>query len=116
MKALEVARADKLIGKSLDAEVVIYVKEGSDEQKLFESFGKELSDLFICSGAVISTEAPCEDAFTDTISGIAVKVRLATGEKCDRCWYIRKDAGEDGEGGHICSRCANILSVDFPEI
>ena len=116
MKALEVARADKLIGKSLDAEVVIYVKEGSDEQKLFESFGKELSDLFICSGAEISTDAPCEDAFKDTLSGIAVKVRLAQGEKCDRCWYIRKDIKEDGEGGHICSRCANILSVDFPEI
>ena len=116
MKALEVARADKLIGKSLDASVVIYAKADSEEMKLFESFGDELADIFICSGTELSADAPADGAFTDTESGIAVKVKVADGVKCDRCWFVKKDTVEDGEGGHLCARCASIVNADFPAL
>lgn len=116
MKALELARADKLIGKSLDAAVVIYAKADSEEMNLFKSFGDELADIFMCSGVELSDAAPEEGAFTETESGIAVKVKTADGVKCDRCWFIRKDTCEDGEGGHLCARCAKIVNADFPSL
>ena len=113
---LEAARAEKRIGKPQDAEVIIYAKADSDEMKLFESFGNELADIFICSGVELSSDAPADGSFTETVSGIAVKVFTADGTKCDRCWFIRKDTCEDGEGGHLCKRCASIVSVEFPEL
>lgn len=116
MKALELARAEKRIGKPQDAEVIIYAKADSEEMKLFESFGNELADIFICSGVELSSDAPADGAFTETVSGIAVKVFTADGTKCDRCWFIRKDTCDDGEGGHLCKRCAAIVSVEFPEV
>ncbi len=116
MKALELARAEKLIGKSLDASVVIYAKQDSEEMKLFESFGDELADIFICSGVELCTDAPEEGSLTETDSGIAVKVKLAEGTKCDRCWFIKKETTEDGEGGHLCARCAKIVSESFPAL
>ncbi|MGN1121470.1 MAG: class I tRNA ligase family protein, partial [Eubacteriales bacterium] len=116
MKALEIARADKKIGKSQDAEVVIYAKRDSGEWKLFESLGDELADIFICSGVELSDAVPDADAFTETVSGIAVKVLTAEGVKCDRCWFIRKDTCEDGEGGHLCRRCTAIVSAEFPSL
>ena len=116
MKALELARAEKLIGKSLDASVVIYAKPDSEEMKLFKYFESELSDIFICSGTVLSDGAPEDGAFTDTVSGIAVKVKAASGEKCDRCWFIKDDVTDDGDGQHLCARCARIVSADFPSL
>lgn len=116
MKALELARAEKKIGKSLDAKVVIYDKKDSELMKLFESFGDELSDIFICSGVELTDAAPDAEAYADTLSGIAVKVVPAVGTKCDRCWFIREDVSEDGEGGHICKRCASIVNADFPSL
>ena len=96
--------------------MVIYAKRDSEEWKLFESFGDELADIFICSGVELSDAVPDADAFTETVSGIAVKVLTAEGVKCDRCWFIRKDTCEDGEGGHLCRRCTAIVSAEFPSL
>lgn len=115
MKALELARAEKLIGKSLDAKVTIYIK---DEQtyKFFESFSDELKDIFICSSVKLSDGEPCDGAFTETESGIAVYVEAAEGTKCDRCWYVTSDCTDVGEGQNLCARCASIVKASFPEI
>ncbi len=107
MKALEIARADKLIGKSLDAKIVIYAKDGSETLKLFKEFENELSSIFIVSKVTLSTDNAPEDAFSDTTSGIAVSVSQADGVKCDRCWYYSEETVEDGEN-HLCPRCAAI--------
>ena len=108
MKALELARASKLIGKSLDAKLTIYTKN-EDQLALLDSFKAELATVFIVSGASVKTgDAPTE-AFSETESGIAVLVEKADGCKCDRCWsYSTK--GEQTEDGFICERCKNILN------
>ncbi len=116
MKALELARADKRIGKSLDAKVIVFVKPDSEEAALLGSFGDELKDIFICSEVVLSQEAPADDAFTETESGIAVSVREAEGDKCVRCWLVVKDALKDDEGTCLCRHCADVLRADFPEL
>ncbi len=115
MKALELARAEKLIGKSLDASVTIFVKD-EKVMSFFKSFENELKDIFICSEVVLSSDEPSEGAFTETETGIAVKVDAMQGIKCDRCWYVKNDCTSLGEDEHLCARCMNIVKASFPEI
>lgn len=114
MKALEIARADKKIGKSLEAKVTVYAKAGSDADKELRALEGELGDIFICSEVVLSNDAPKDGAFTETASGIAVAVDEAEGEKCDRCWLVRKDVVKVDDGC-LCKRCAAILA-DMPAL
>ena len=107
MKALELARASKLIGKSLDAKVTIYVN--NDEHKaLLQSFADDLATVFIVSGASVVDGNAVEGAYTETESGIAVLVEKADGHKCDRCWTYSTEGVHD-EDGFICERCRKIL-------
>ena len=108
MKALEVARAAKLIGKSLDAKVTVYT-EDKDAADLLESFGADLATVYIVSDAkVVIGKAP-EGAFTETASGIEVLVELADGEKCDRCWAHSTEGEYTEDGGFICAKCKAII-------
>lgn len=107
MKALELARADKLIGKSLDAKVIIYTGD-EETYALLESFSDRLSTVFIVSEAKLSQNKAPDGAFADTMSGISVLVAPADGEKCDRCWMYSED-GEHIEDGFVCSRCLSVI-------
>ncbi|MBQ8696196.1 MAG: isoleucine--tRNA ligase, partial [Clostridia bacterium] len=106
MKALEIARAEKLIGKSLDAKVTIFTDD-ADKKALLESFGDELATIFIVSQVALAGSAPA-DAFTETESGIAVKVEGADGCRCDRCWMYSTE-GKQVEDGFLCFRCAEAV-------
>ena len=112
MKALEIARADKLIGKSLDAKVTVWA--ANDEQyELLSAFADQLATVFITSQATALKGAAAEGAFTETESGIAVLVEPADGQKCDRCWTFVTDAIEDvdaeGNVGCLCPRCHKVV-------
>ena len=109
MKALELARAEKRIGKSLDAKVTVYTSEPDILKLLGEFTEAELATVFITSGAhVVNGEAP-EGAFKpDDGKQIGVLVEPADGEKCDRCWCYSTH-GEKTEEGFICDRCKKIL-------
>ena len=109
MKALENARADKKIGKSLDAAVTIYGDRENEAMQLFHSFEEELKDIFICSQVFLSHDAPPAGAFQETEHGIAVLVEQARGKKCDRCWYVTQDGEESSDGGYLCARCCSLL-------
>ena len=107
MKALEIARADKKIGKSLDAKVVIYPKF-ADQMATLSAFADQLKTVFIVSGVELCEgEAPA-DAFSETVSGIAVAVCTPDGCKCDRCWSYSTE-GKAAEDGFLCARCLNII-------
>ncbi len=107
MKALELARAEKLIGKSLDAAVVIYT-DNDEIYGLLSDFDRELKTVYIVSSAKVVKGAAPEGAFKETESGIAVVVSPASGEKCDRCWMYSDEVVKDGEGV-LCPRCAAIV-------
>ena len=108
MKALEVARAAKLIGKSLDAKVTVYT-EDKDVAALLESFSADLATIYIVSEAKVVVGKAPEGAFTETASGIGVLVELADGEKCDRCWAHSTEGEHTEDGGFICSKCKAII-------
>ncbi len=109
MKALELARAEKMIGKSLDAKVTVYTND-DEAYNTLAAFESELATTYITSQAcVVKGDAP-EGAFTETQTGIAVKVEAAEGHKCARCWSY-SDKGEfDADGDFLCERCKNILN------
>ncbi|MEB3100613.1 isoleucine--tRNA ligase [Ferviditalea candida] len=109
-KALEVARKDKIIGNSLGAAVHIY----ADEQTLSLLSGFDrLDQLFIVSAVELhhADEQPPEDAMK--LNGVAVKVLVAEGDKCERCWVVTPEVGTDAEHPSLCPRCASIIKEHF---
>ena len=109
MKALELARAEKRIGKSLDAKVSVFAEGAAyDTLKAFES---ELPTLFIVSQVALVNAAAPADVTVEEGAPIAAKVDAAEGEKCDRCWNYTTDAYHDGEDGCLCPRCRRVLGL-----
>ncbi len=108
MKALELARAEKLVGKSLEAKITLYTKD-ADMLALLRSFGKELPTVFIVSGVTLEEgDAPAE-AHKEGTSGVSVLVSPADGCKCERCWSYSTEGVDLGEDGFLCARCRDIL-------
>jgi isoleucyl-tRNA synthetase len=109
MKALELARNEKKVGKSLEAKVTLYTK---DEEMLamLEGFGKELNTVFIVSGVTLSKDDAPAGAMTEGLSGVSVLVEPADGCKCDRCWSYSTEGEHTEDGGFLCARCKAILN------
>ncbi len=108
MKALELARNEKKVGKSLEAKVTLYT-EDAEMMAMLQAFGKELDTVFIVSGVTLSTEKAPEGAHTEGVSGISVLVEPADGCKCDRCWTYSTEGEHTEDGGFLCARCKAIL-------
>jgi isoleucyl-tRNA synthetase len=110
-KVLEVARRDKVIGLSLDAEVVLQVS-GEWTDFLADSLG-QLRELCIVSSLRLSR--PDNDngglAFVeaDSLPGVWIAVEPAPGSKCERCWTIATTVSEDREHPSLCARCADVV-------
>ena len=110
MKALELARAEKRIGKSLDAKVTVYT-ESDAAYALLESFKDELPTLFIVSQVEICKGAAPAGVVIEEGAEIGALVEAAEGEKCDRCWNYSTNAVHDGEDGCLCPRCKAVLGL-----
>ena len=108
MKALEIARAEKKIGKSLDAKVTVYTADAAVLELLGKFTAEELKTVFITSGAHVVNAAAPEGAYVPEEGKIAVLVENADGKRCDRCWCYSTE-GESDEEGFICERCKKIL-------
>ncbi len=109
MKALELARAEKVIGKSLEAKVTVYASADGEAMKLFKEFENMLPTVFIVSKVVLSEEKAPENAYFDEENGISVLVEVAEGEKCVRCWMQKDDCVTDEDGQHLCTRCKGAV-------
>ena len=83
--AMEIKRADKDIGSSLEADVQVYLSE--EKLKIVEDF--DLSENFITSKAEAKKIENNNNFFTlDEIKDVKVAVKKAEGKKCPRCWKI----------------------------
>ena len=84
--ALEVERANKRIGSSLEAAPVVYVSDGDLFAALVEV---DLAEVSITSAAtLVEGEGPAEAFRLAEVAGVAVEFRLAEGRKCARSWKI----------------------------
>ena len=76
--------------------------------------GVDLAELCITSGADISQDASLLDSFTlPEVSGAAVSVHLAEGEKCQRCWKVTECHSKLDKDTPVCARCEGVLRRDF---
>ena len=101
---LEKARADKRIGKALEAHVTL---ETADEAVKAACEGLNLAEIFIVSDcAWTSPEAGAEVACGENFPGLTVGVTEAKGEKCPRCWMHSLNANAEG----LCPRCAAVIA------
>jgi len=104
-KALEAARAAKIIGKSLEAKVTL-----TCEGELYD-FVNSVSDMlptvFIVSDVELRKGAA--EAAEDTAAGISVQVAKASGEKCERCWMYSETVGTNPDHPTLCARCASVI-------
>lgn len=113
LKALEEARNDKLIGKSLEAKITIY--PSGPIRELLTAVDADVAQLLIVSDlaiANVNTEAPANSIKFEDMS---ILVEKATGETCDRCRAVRTDVGSDEKLPQLCGRCATIVTENFPE-
>ena len=94
--ALETARADKTIGKSLEAEVDLTVTP--EDGFLASMDAAQVADLFIVSQVRVDVDAEQK-----------VAVRPANGAKCARCWKVLPTVGSDSEHPDLCPRCAAVV-------
>ncbi len=102
--ALEIERAEKRIGSSLEAAPQIYVTDKKLAQVLD---GVDLAEVSITSAAALLRKKPPKDAFTlPDVAGVGVVVRRAEGKKCARSWRITTDVGSDPDFPDLSARDA----------
>ena len=101
---LELARADKRIGKALEAHVSL---DTQDENLKAACEGLNLSEIFIVSSCDWETAPDGATVQAGTnLPGLTVGVTEARGEKCPRCWMHSLEADENG----LCKRCAAVVA------
>jgi len=105
--ALEVERAAKRIGSSLEASPLVYVSDKTIFNTLFDI---DLAEVCITSNAMVSNEDAPADAFRlSDVADVAVVVEKAAGKKCARSWKILPTVGEDAEYPDVSPRDAKAL-------
>ncbi len=105
---LELARADKRIGKALEAQVTLRAEDADAQAALKAVEGMNLPDLLIVS-AVSLGDAPAE-AITGhgtNYPGLSIAISNAPGVKCPRCWMHTQTPGTDD----LCPRCADVIAA-----
>ncbi len=101
---LEKARADKRIGKALEAHVTLETDDGT-LKKACE--GINLAEICIVSTCAWSApEAGAEVAQGVNFPGLTIGVSEAKGVKCPRCWMHSENANSEG----LCPRCAAVIA------
>src|SRR5580658_8922839 len=105
--ALELERAAKRIGSSLEAAPIVYV---ADTDLFGVAVGADLAELCITSAAtLVEGEGPATAFRLDDVRGVAVEPRRAEGKKCARSWKISPAVGADPQYPDVTPRDAQAL-------
>ena len=123
-KVLEQARAEKAIGSSLDAKVLLYAPDPELQALLArmnpaDSLGEQRVDalryLVLASQVeLVESAAAIQGAdYRSEADWLAVGVVKAEGEKCDRCWNYSTRVGESSDDPTLCERCAGAIAGQF---
>ncbi|MGE0052622.1 MAG: isoleucine--tRNA ligase [Hyphomicrobium sp.] len=105
--ALEIARAEKKIGSSLEAAPDVYV---TDADLMSGLAGVDMAEVCITSAIQVMDAAIPQGAFTlSNEPGVGVVVKRAEGTKCARSWRITKDVGSDKDYPELSARDAAAM-------
>ena len=102
-KKLEIARAEKKIGLSLEAKVILYAE--AEEHDFIKNNLEILKEICMVSSLEISENRRNQDEEV----GIGVEVKKADGEKCERCWQYSTTVGEDSDYPTLCHDCKEVM-------
>ena len=112
---LEAARAEKRIGKALEAHVALYAEDDAAKAALETVREMNLAELFIVSDVLLESEAPSAENICgsgENFPNMKIEVLPAAGEKCPRCWMHSTAANAEG----LCPRCAAVVAeLDLSE-
>ena len=108
LKALEEARNEKVIGKSLAAKITLYVDE--EMRGLLDSISENMKQLFIVSGFEVGGTVDEAPQHAYKLERASIIVEKAAGETCERCWIVTPEIGENEEHPTICLRCADVVN------
>ena len=98
-KVLEEKRNEKLIGKSLEAKIIIHCNSETAEK--YKAISDHLSEILIVSDVEVSADR--NDSETE------FEVVKAEGGKCERCWTYSTTVGSDSEHPTLCERCCKAV-------
>ncbi|WJI27875.1 isoleucine--tRNA ligase [Thermosynechococcus sp. B3] len=122
-KVLEQARAEKLIGSSLEAKVWLYVADPQWRDRLAEMNPSdalsgngvdELRYLFLVSQVeLMPQQAGVDVPYVLEAEGLWIGVGHAKGEKCVRCWNYSESVGQSALHPQLCDRCQAALEGTF---
>jgi isoleucyl-tRNA synthetase len=106
---MEIARADKTIGASLEAAPILCLTDPADKA-LFE--GVDLAEIAITSDARIEMVAEISGLyFVPDVKNAGAKFAKAEGTKCARCWRVLQETRPDT---HLCNRCTGAVAALGP--
>ena len=105
---LEVERQEKRIGSSLQSRPKVYVAP-----EFVEALeGLDLGEIAITSGAeLVVAEGPADGFRLDEVAGVAVAPDLADGARCERCWQVLPEVGDDPDRPDLCLRCGDAVDA-----
>ncbi|MGZ8371341.1 MAG: isoleucine--tRNA ligase, partial [Rhodoplanes sp.] len=105
--ALELERAGKRIGSSLEADPFVYI---SNDELFAAMVDIDLAEICITSaGTLIEGEGPPDAFRLPDVPGVAVVPQLAQGRKCARSWKISPNVGADPRYPDVTPRDAQAL-------
>lgn len=107
-KVLEVARRDKIIGHSLEAEVWISVS--GDLADFLNDKWQTLETITIVSKMHKTEEPKKGSVISEEIPQLSILVESASSEKCERCWLRSETVGQNSDHPTICSRCSSVVA------
>ena len=111
-KALEIARREKVIGHSLEAEVLVKVDD-DDFAAFLQKEWQAVKEISIISelSPLADTDKESGIVFeSEEIKGFTIHVLAAQGGKCERCWIRSTTVGENPEHPAICERCVGVVA------
>ncbi len=102
--ALEIERAEKRIGSSLQSSPTVY----ATTEYIQTMAGLDLAEITITSEAKLQEGPAPKGAFKlKDVEGVAVLSNIAEGSKCIRCYKFLKEVGSISNHPEVCSRCAD---------
>jgi isoleucyl-tRNA synthetase len=105
--ALEIERAQKRIGSSLEAHPIVHVSNAELYEAVVDC---DLAEVCITSAAtLVQDEGPSGAFRLPDVTGVAVVPNLAEGKKCARSWKILTTIGVDPEYPDVSPRDAKAL-------
>jgi isoleucyl-tRNA synthetase len=108
-KALELAREQKKLGKTQEAQVVLTFDDDVMASRV-RALGAELPALLMVSQANVGSLPSETDVWARACDhGVTATVLRADGEKCQRCWNFRSNLGSDARFPEVCLPCTTVL-------